>query len=67
MRFLSIIITLAIIGYMMSTYLASDKLISADPEKTMSKPKEFIDHSSQAVDQINENFQKQQKKLEDLN
>ena len=65
MRFLSILITLAIIGYAISIYLDSDDLKSSDPEKVMSKPKEFIDHARQATDQMNENLKKQKKSLED--
>lgn len=67
MRFLSIIITLAIIGYAISIYIDSGNLQSADPEKIKSKPKEFIDHANQAADQFNESLKKQKKKLDDMN
>ncbi len=67
MRFLSILITLAIIGYAMSIYIDSGNLKSAAPNKAMSKPKEFIDHANQTVDMLNEKLQKQKKKMDDLN
>ena len=67
MKFLSLIITLAIIGYAMSLYIDSGNLKSADPEKAMSKPKEFIDHSRQAVDQLNESLKKQKESMDNSN
>jgi hypothetical protein len=67
MRFLSILITLSIIGYAISIYIKPGALHESDPDKAMSKPKEFIDHSSQAVDQINESLKKRKKTLDNLN
>jgi len=66
MRFLSILITLAIIGYAMSIYIDSGNLKSADPDKVMSKPKEFIDRSTQAVDMLNEKLKKQKERMDDI-
>lgn len=66
MRFLSLLITLAIIGYAMSIYIDSGNLTSADPEHIKSKPKEFIDHTSQAVDELNKSMQRQKKQLDNL-
>jgi len=66
MRFLSILITLAIIGYAMSIYIDSGNLQSADPNKVMSKPKEFIDHTSETVDLLNKKLQEQKKRMDDI-
>lgn len=67
MRFLSLLITLSIIGYAISVYLDSGDLTSADPDKVMSKPKEFIDHAQQAADQINSQMQRHKDKLDQRN
>ena len=65
MRFLSLLISLAIIGYTASIYLNSGDLQSSVPDKTITKPKQYIDHARQATDQINETMKKQKKAIDD--
>ncbi|MGB5456740.1 MAG: hypothetical protein WBO73_08400 [Gammaproteobacteria bacterium] len=62
MRFLGLIITLAIIGYSIHIYLGS----SPNTNDEM-KPEQQIDQATQAADLMNEALQRQQDKLDGAN
>ena len=62
MRFLGLIITLAIIGYAIHIYLGSSTDRNADI-----KPEQQIDQSKQAADLMNQALQRQQEKFDHTN
>ena len=57
MRFLGLIITLAIIGYTIHIYLGSSQTVETTPEQT-------TDHAQQAADAMNQALQRNQDKLD---
>ncbi len=60
MRFLGLIITLAIIGYSVHIYLGSSQTAETTPEQT-------IDQAKQATDAMNQSLQRSQDKLDSAN
>lgn len=60
MRFLGLIITLAIIGYSIHVYLGSSPAVATNPEQT-------IDHARQATDAMNQALRRNQDKLDSAN
>jgi len=60
MRFLGLIITLAIVGYSIHMYLGTSPNVET-------KPEQYINHSSQAADAMNQALQHQQDKLDSAN
>ena len=60
MRFLGLIITLAIIGYAAHIYLGSSQEVVTNPEET-------IDHAKQASDAMNQALHRYQDRLDSGN
>jgi len=60
MRFLGLIITLAIVGYSIHMYLGTSPSVET-------KPEQYIDHANQATDAMNQALQHQQDKLDSAN
>lgn len=61
MRFISLLITLLILGLLVMSYLKPSK---TGPDQTSSRPKETIDRAEQRVNQTIEDYQKKLKKLD---
>lgn len=60
MRFLGLIITLAVIGYAIHIYLGSSSNVDMKPEQQ-------IDQAKQATDAMNQALQRQQEKFDSAN
>lgn len=54
MKFIGILISLAIIGYAITVYMGSSSLTTASPDGTQSTPKDYIDSAKQSTDAMNE-------------
>ena len=67
MKFLGLLISLAIIGYAMTVYLDSSRLTTASPDGSASTPKEYIDQAKQAADIMNQSLQKDKERLDGSN
>jgi hypothetical protein len=67
MKLLGLLITLAIIGYAMSTYMGSSGLNTVSPDGSQSKPKDYIDKTRQSVDTINQSLKKDKERLDSSN
>ena len=61
MRLIGLLVTLAVLGYVMTMYLGSSP-IEADGT-TAKKPAEYIDETKQSMDAVNEAMRKQQEQL----
>lgn len=64
MKFIGLLISLALVGYAMSVYLDSSSLTSASPDGSLSTPKDYIDATKQSVDAVNQALQKGKGKLD---
>jgi len=60
MRFLGLIITLAVIGYSIHIYLGSSQTVESKPER-------YLDQANQATDAMNRALQHQQEKFDSAN
>ena len=60
MRFLGLIITIAIIGYAIHIYLSSSQTVET-------KPEQYIDQASETTDAMNRALQNHQDKLDSAN
>lgn len=67
MKFIGILISLAIIGYAISIYLDSPSLTSSSPDGTQSKPKDYIDQARESTDAINQSLQQGKERLDGSN
>ncbi len=67
MKFIGLLISLAIIGYTMSVYMKSSSLTTASPDGSTSTPKEYIDKTQQSVDAINQALQRDKERLDSSN
>ena len=63
MKLIGLLISLAIVGYAMSTYLSSSSLTSASPDGSVSKPKDYLDQTQKSVDAINQSLQKDKERI----
>lgn len=64
MKFIGLLVSLAIIGYAISVYMGSSSLTTDGSQST---PKEYIDQTKQSVDAINQALQKDKARLDDSN
>ena len=67
MKFIGLIISLAIIGYAISIYLDKPGLTTASPDGAQSKPKDYIDQARQSTDAINQSLQQGKERLDGSN
>lgn len=67
MKFLGILISLAIIGYAITVYLDSSSLTNGSPEGIQSKPKDYIDQAKETTDAMSETLQAGKKRLDNSN
>jgi hypothetical protein len=67
MKFIGLLLILAVIGYAMSVYLSSSNLTSASPDGSASKPKDYLDKTQQSADAINQALQKNKERLDGSN
>ncbi len=66
MRFISLLLGLAILGYVIKIYLDSSSVSSLDEGGTMTHPQQTIERADQASDQINKALQNNQQRLDEV-
>jgi hypothetical protein len=65
MRYISLLLTLVILGYVIKLYLDSSSISAMDDNATTSHPQQTIERTEQTVDQLNQVLQDQQQRLND--
>jgi hypothetical protein len=63
MRFISLLLALVILGYVIKLYLGSSSMTATDDNVTNSHPQQTIERAEQTADQINQALQEQQQRL----
>jgi hypothetical protein len=67
MKFIGLLISLAILGYAMSTYLGSSDLTTASPDGSQSRPKDYIDQAKRSAEAMSQSLQKGKERLDSSN
>ncbi len=63
MRYISLILALVILGYVIKLYLNSSSVSTTDQGTATTHPQQTIERAEQGVDQINRVLQEQQQRL----
>lgn len=63
MRFISLLLALAVLGYVIKIYL--DSSVDSDTGEYTSRPQQTIEHAEDTAQQLNQALQLQQKKIEE--
>ena len=66
MRLIGLLLSLAILGYVISIYLDSSVESSDDGERYSSRPQQTIEQAEDSAKQLSEVLKNQQKKLEEV-
>ena len=67
MRLISLLLALAILGYVIKLYLGSSNITATDDNVTTSHPQQTIERVEETADQINQVLQDQQQRLNNAN
>ena len=65
MRLIGLLLTLAILGYVIKVYLGSSSVSSLDENANTSRPQQTIERAEQATEQLNQVLQDNQQRLDD--
>lgn len=63
MRYISLILALAIVGYSIKLYLDSSSMTAADDETQSTHPQQTLERTEQSAEQFNQLLQDQQQRL----
>jgi len=63
MRYISLLLTLVILGYVINLYLNSSSMTKEDGNVTTSHPQQTLEKAEQTADQLNQVLQDQQQRL----
>ena len=66
MRFISLLLALAILGYVIKIYLDSSSVTSLDEDGNMTRPQQTIERAEQATEQLNQVLQDNQQRLDEV-
>ena len=64
MRFISLLLALAILGYVIKIYLDTSVTGEGDQKEYTSRPQQTIEHAEETADNLNRVLQQQQKQIE---
>ena len=64
MRFISLLLALAILGYVIKIYLDTSVTGEGDQKEYTSHPQQTIEHAEETADNLNRVLQQQQKQIE---
>ena len=64
MRFISILLALAILAYVIKIYLGSSSVSSLDEDGNSTHPQQTIERAEQATEQLNQVLQDNQRRLD---
>jgi hypothetical protein len=65
MRFISLLLTLVILGYVIKLYLDSSSISATDEQTVTTHPQQTLERAEQSVDHINRVMQDQEQRLND--
>ena len=65
MRFISLLLALVILGYVIKLYLGSSSMTATEDNVTITHPQQTIQRAEETADQINQVLQDQQQRLND--
>lgn len=65
MRMIGLLLTLAILGYVISIYINSSVETTQEGESYTSRPQQTIEHTQDMADQLNQSLKHQQQKLKE--
>ena len=65
MRLIGLLLTLAILGYVIKIYLGSSSITSPDEAGNITRPQQTIERAEQATEQLNQVLQDNQQRLDD--
>ena len=66
MRLIGLLLTLAILGYVIKIYLGTSSVSTLDGDGSMTRPQQTIEHAEQATQQLNQVLQDNQQRLDDV-
>ena len=66
MRLIGLLLTLAILAYVIKIYLDSSSVSPLDEDGNMTRPQQTIERAEQATEQLNHVLQDNQQRLDDL-
>ncbi len=66
MRFISLLLALAILGYVIKVYLDSSSVTSLDETGNTTRAQQTIEHTEQTTEQINQILQDNQQRLDNV-
>ncbi|MDX1823217.1 MAG: hypothetical protein R3354_00785 [Thiohalomonadales bacterium] len=65
MRYISLLLTLVILGYVIKVYLDSSSISATDEQAVTTHPQQTLERAEQSVDHINRVIQDQEQRLND--
>lgn len=65
MRLIGLLLTLAILGYVIKIYLGSSSVTSTDEDVNITHPQQTIERAEQATEQLNQALQDNQQRLDE--
>lgn len=65
MRLIGLLLTLAILGYVIKIYLGSSSVTSTDEDGNKTHPQQTIERAEQATEQLNQALQNNQQRLDE--
>lgn len=66
MRLISLLLALAILGYVIKVYLASSSMSSMDDAANTTHPQQTIEQAEQATERVNQALQDNQQRLDEV-
>ena len=66
MRLISLLLALAILGYVIKIYLGSSSVTTADEDGNITHPQQSIERAEQATEQLNRALQDNQQRFDEV-
>ncbi len=66
MRLISLLLALAILGYVIKIYLGSSSVTTADEDGNITHPQQTIERAEQATEQLNRALQDNQQRFDEV-
>ena len=66
MRLISLLLALAILGYVIKIYLGSSSVTTADEDGNVTHPQQTIERAEQATEQLNRALQDNQQRCDEV-
>ena len=66
MRLIGLLLTLAVLGYVIKIYLGSSSVTSMDENGNMTRPQQTLEQAEQTTEQLNQVLQDHQQQLNEV-